>query len=113
MRNTHLLVAMLAAVLMLGACSSTPSLDPRRWFSKDETPAPKASETPGVSTLVASNPDGTPSAELPPSLTPTLVPPTATPARPAKYNRALRTPLPEAQGPISPRWPKAAGLSMT
>jgi hypothetical protein len=48
MRNTHLLVAMLAAVLMLGACSSTPSLDPRRWFSKDETPAPKASETPGV-----------------------------------------------------------------
>jgi Cu/Zn superoxide dismutase len=47
MRNARLL-AVFAAVLALGACSSTSSWDPRRWFSKDDTPAPAVRETPGV-----------------------------------------------------------------
>ena len=32
-----------AALPLLGACSSTSSWDPRKWFSKDEAAAPKAS----------------------------------------------------------------------
>jgi len=41
-------LAALAAVLLLSACSSTPSMDPRTWFAKDTTPPPKAREDPGV-----------------------------------------------------------------
>jgi Cu/Zn superoxide dismutase len=40
--------AALAAALLLSACSTTTSLDPRTWFSKDSTPAPKVAEVPGV-----------------------------------------------------------------
>lgn len=48
MRFLRPLAAGLAAALLLGACSTTPSLDPRKWFSREEaTPAPKARETPG------------------------------------------------------------------
>lgn len=38
----------LALVGLLGACSSTPSLDPRRWFGRDDTPNPAVREVPGV-----------------------------------------------------------------
>lgn len=48
MRNARSFAAAFAAVLVLGACTSTSSWDPRRWFSKDDTPAPAARETPGV-----------------------------------------------------------------
>lgn len=48
MRNFRPLAAAFAAVLVLGACTSTSSWDPRRWFAKDATPAPAARETPGV-----------------------------------------------------------------
>ena len=48
MRDARLLAVVLAAVLTLGACSSTTTLDPRTWFSRDSTPPPKAQETPGV-----------------------------------------------------------------
>ena len=41
-------LAALAAAVLLSACSSTPSLDPRTWFAKDATPGPKAAEVPGV-----------------------------------------------------------------
>lgn len=41
-------VAVLAVTLALGACSTTPSWDPRKWFAKDEPPAPQAREVPGV-----------------------------------------------------------------
>ena len=40
--------AALAAALLLSACSTTTSLDPRTWFAKDTTPAPKVAEVPGV-----------------------------------------------------------------
>ena len=40
--------AALAAALLLSACGSTKSLDPRTWFAKDATPAPKVAEVPGV-----------------------------------------------------------------
>ena len=40
--------AALAAAVLLSACSSTASMDPRTWFAKDATPAPKAREEPGV-----------------------------------------------------------------
>lgn len=40
--------AALAAVLLTAACTSTPSLDPRRWFSREETPKPASREAPGV-----------------------------------------------------------------
>lgn len=42
----------LSALLVLGACSSTSSWDPRRWFSREETPAPKAREVPGIDARV-------------------------------------------------------------
>ncbi|HEX4884534.1 MAG TPA: hypothetical protein VFX05_10380 [Casimicrobiaceae bacterium] len=48
MRTARLLPVVLAALPLLGACSSTSSWDPRKWFSKDEAAAPKARETPGV-----------------------------------------------------------------
>ena len=38
---------MLTIAMLASACSST-SWDPRRWFSKDETPAPAAREVPGA-----------------------------------------------------------------
>lgn len=41
-------LAALAAAALLAACSTTPSWDPRRWFAKEEAPAPKAREEPGV-----------------------------------------------------------------
>jgi len=42
-------LAVLATALLLSACSSTStSLDPRTWFAKDSTPAPKVREEPGV-----------------------------------------------------------------
>jgi Cu/Zn superoxide dismutase len=47
MRSSSL-AALLIITLALGACSTTPSWDPRKWFSKEEAPAPQARETPGV-----------------------------------------------------------------
>jgi hypothetical protein len=41
-------LAALSAALLLSACGTTQSLDPRTWFSKDSTPAPKVAEVPGV-----------------------------------------------------------------
>lgn len=41
-------LAALSAALLLSACGTTKSLDPRTWFSKDSTPAPKVAEVPGV-----------------------------------------------------------------
>jgi len=40
--------AVLATALLLSACSTTTSLDPRTWFAKDSTPPPKVAEVPGV-----------------------------------------------------------------
>jgi hypothetical protein len=48
MRFAHPWLAGLAAALLLAACSSTSSWNPRNWFAKDETPAPKSRELPGV-----------------------------------------------------------------
>lgn len=48
MHHYRTLLVIVAAAVALGACSSTSSWDPRKWFSKDEPPAPKARETPGV-----------------------------------------------------------------
>lgn len=48
MRNARSFAAAFAALLLLGACTSTSSWDPRRWFSKDDTPAPATRELPGV-----------------------------------------------------------------
>ena len=41
-------VAALAAALAVTACSGTASLDPRRWFSRDETPKASPRDEPGV-----------------------------------------------------------------
>lgn len=41
-------LALFALVLLTSACSSTSSWDPRRWFSKDETPAAAPREVPGA-----------------------------------------------------------------
>ena len=40
--------ASLAVACLLAACSSTPSLDPRRWFARDDTAKPAPREVPGV-----------------------------------------------------------------
>lgn len=48
MHPARTILATLAAALLVGACSSTPSMDPRKWFAKDDTPAPKSREVPGV-----------------------------------------------------------------
>jgi len=45
-RRTRL--AAIAAALLLSACGTTASLDPRTWFAKDAPPAPKVAEVPGV-----------------------------------------------------------------
>jgi Cu/Zn superoxide dismutase len=47
------LLAIVAGATLLASCSSA-SLDPRRWFSKEETPAAKAREVPGVEAPLAS-----------------------------------------------------------
>ena len=41
-------VVALAAAWLLAACSTTPSWDPRRWFSRDDVPKPAVRESPGV-----------------------------------------------------------------
>lgn len=48
MRDVRPLPFLLAATLALGACSSTSSMDPRTWFSKENIAAPKEREVPGV-----------------------------------------------------------------
>lgn len=48
MRSFRPILAAFVAALTLGACASSPSLDPRTWFARDATPAPKAREAPGV-----------------------------------------------------------------
>ena len=48
MSHARSIAAALAAALLLAACGSMPSLDPRRWFGRDETPKPAAREVPGV-----------------------------------------------------------------
>ena len=40
--------AAVAATFLVAACSSTPSLDPRRWFSRDEPTKAAPIEVPGV-----------------------------------------------------------------
>jgi len=41
-------LVMIAIALLASACSTTPSWDPRRWFSRDETPAAAPREMPGA-----------------------------------------------------------------
>lgn len=52
MHRFRSLAAGLSVLLALGACSSTSSWDPRRWFSREEAPAPKARDVPGVDARV-------------------------------------------------------------
>jgi Cu/Zn superoxide dismutase len=42
------LTAALAVAMLVSACGSTPSLDPRRWFSRDDAPKAAPREEPGV-----------------------------------------------------------------
>lgn len=48
MPPVRVLSAGFLALSVLAACSSTPSLDPRTWFRRDETPKTAAREVPGV-----------------------------------------------------------------
>jgi hypothetical protein len=48
MSSFRLVTVTLAVVGLVSACSSTQSWDPRRWFSRDETPKPAVREMPGV-----------------------------------------------------------------
>ncbi len=41
-------LAMFVAAWLVSACSTPPSWDPRRWFSRDDTPKPVVREVPGV-----------------------------------------------------------------
>ena len=47
-RLARLSLAIVALALAGCSSSGTKTLDPRTWFSKDETPGPKAREVPGV-----------------------------------------------------------------
>jgi Cu/Zn superoxide dismutase len=48
MRFIRSLAVAVAASIALSACSGTRTLDPRTWFSREETPAAKTREEPGV-----------------------------------------------------------------
>jgi Cu/Zn superoxide dismutase len=48
MRDVRPLPILLATLLTLAGCSSTSSMDPRTWFSKENVAAPKEREVPGV-----------------------------------------------------------------
>ena len=48
MRPPRSATAALAAVLLVSACTTMPSLDPRRWFGRDEVSKAAPREQPGV-----------------------------------------------------------------